>query len=725
MSGRGASSTAGWVSLGYTSPGQPCKESHVVKPVTASMRTLVDQRRRTEARTVGIVIALATCCAGLARAQEPRPTEGARDTLRVYDLGEIVISAVPDAIPVEVPHTLARVRVDEIEQRDAISVADVATLIPAAHVQTNSRGETLIYLRDAGERQVAVFFDGALLNIPWDNRVDVSLIPANAVGDISVAKGVPPVEYGANVLGGAVNLLSPQGALTELSGTFGAQGRVQGSATHRGRMGKVSYVGSVAHADRDGIALPSGADLPFSQPDDDVRTNTDSRVTNLLARAMYDFGAGTELAVALLHMDAEKGVAPESHLDPAVSRVRFWRYPEWRNTVGIVSGEGWLGAQARWKASAWVNIFGQTIDSYESALYQRVEDREEDDDLTLGSRVVFRRGLGEGAIKAAVNALTSTHKQRDLALDASGNPLPGETFPRLTYRQHLLSTGLQYELPPLGAVDLTVGGSVDAMFTPKTGDKPESDPLVDYSVTVGAMVDLRDGWFLRASAGRKTRFPTMRELFGEAIDRFVLNPDLGPESSILTEVGLGVRTPSLSGEIIPFGSFTSNTIDQQSVTVAGEARPRRERINLEGSRVLGLELVGAARPVPSLDVEAHLALMNVRRLTESPDEPTKLSEKPAVLGRLSTGYRGPQGTSALLETVYTGRAYSLNDDNQFVPLNTSLVLNLRLAQRFSIAPSEALEVFLRVDNVTDEVVTPQLGLPAAGRTIYGGVKATL
>ncbi|MCZ6857846.1 MAG: hypothetical protein O7F70_07580, partial [Gemmatimonadetes bacterium] len=50
------------------------------------------------------------------------------------------------------------------------------------------------------------FFEGALLNIPWDNRVDMSLIPASVIGGFTVAKGVPPVEYGTNVVGGAVTL---------------------------------------------------------------------------------------------------------------------------------------------------------------------------------------------------------------------------------------------------------------------------------------------------------------------------------------------------------------------------------------------------------------------------------------------------------------------------------------------------------------------------------------
>lgn len=59
-----------------------------------------------------------------------------------------------------------------LESQDAASVSELAELVPATHVQNNSRGQTIWYFRNAGDRQVGQFFDGALLNIPWDNRVN-------------------------------------------------------------------------------------------------------------------------------------------------------------------------------------------------------------------------------------------------------------------------------------------------------------------------------------------------------------------------------------------------------------------------------------------------------------------------------------------------------------------------------------------------------------------------
>lgn len=654
-------------------------------------------------------------------------TGSKRDSLPVLELSEIVVHGV-HAVPAPLPYTIVEIEPRTVRQLDAVAVADVARAVPAAHAQTNSRGETLIYLRNAGERQVAAFLDGALLNIPWDNRVDLSLVPASMIGGVSVVQGVPPVEYGTNVLGGAVNLTSrswtDSRARAEVALAGGTERQRQGSMAVGGGAGPWLYAVSAGHAARDGLPLARNAGLAFSQLDPGVRTNTDARITNVSGRLVHQFAGSTEVGLSLFHLDAKKGVAPEGHKDPAVSNVRFWRYPDWRNTMGIVSARGTLGTSLAWKGAAWVSHFNQAIDSYTSASYDSLEAREEDYDLTAGGRVVGQLGVGSSAFKLAMNALTSTHKQRDLSLEPDGQPAPGPPPARLVYQQVVLSTGVEYEVDPIDRLDLTIGASVDAMLAPKTGDKPSLDAFTDYSVTAGAGFRVDGGWLLRAGAGRKSRFPTMRELFGEALNRFLLNPDLGPESSVLAEVAWGIRRPHLQAEVVPFGAFTSNTIDQQSVLVPGETRPRRQRINLRGSRVLGVETNVTIVPGRDLGVTGHFTFSQARRLQDSPDDPEYLSEKPEILGRLAASYAPSRGPTGTLEAVYTGRAYSLDDSNQFVPLPTSLTLNVRAGYRFVLPANRSVELHFRVDNVTDEMVVPQLGLPDAGRSAQGGIRAS-
>jgi iron complex outermembrane receptor protein len=172
---------------------------------------------------------------------------------REYPLNEIVVKDQRRETETTVT-TVQRVENAALETQDAADVSELAELVPATHVQTNSRGQTILYFRNAGDRQVGQFFDGALLNIPWDNRVNISLIPASVVEEITVTKGVPSVRYGANVLGGAINFqsrtLDTQGQRTELKGALGTAEQRRASVTHLGRTRHWDYTAAVQYTSR-------------------------------------------------------------------------------------------------------------------------------------------------------------------------------------------------------------------------------------------------------------------------------------------------------------------------------------------------------------------------------------------------------------------------------------------------------------------------------------------
>lgn len=645
-----------------------------------------------------------------------------RDSLRSYDLDEIVISGGQQQ-EVKI-NTLQRLSLASLAQSEAATVDQVARLIPAAHVQTNSRGETLVYLRNVGERQVAYFFGGALMNIPWDYRFDLGMLPAGVLGGMTVAKGVPSVLYGTNVLGGAINMrtrsLEHDGIFTEARISGGAPGAFQSQVTHLGRRGRNAYAVSVGYNDRDGIALSKDAQLPYSQPDEAKRTNTDRRLLNLFGQVTRDMGQRGTLGLSVLHVDGNQGVAPESHLNPEEARVRFWRYPLWQQSMLTVNGDLMLQPKGlRLRGAIWGSRFVQHIDQYASVRYESLQQRQEDQDWTLGTRLTLLQPVRHGELRFALNALTSLHDQRDIDRVEDGGVLDR------SFQQHIYSLGVEYEGTPSERLQWIIGGSLDGIATPNTGDKPARDPQMDYGITTGIRYAIQENATLRASMGRKLRFPTMRELFGESLGRFLLNPDLKAESSFLSEVGLERRGVSFSGEVIAFYNRTFDTIEVQSVQVPGEDRSRRQRVNLDGSRVTGVEIVGIFEPSTGTTIEGHVTGMRSKGLEGTATRP--LVERPDWLCTLTLSHRRPRGFFALAQAVYTGRAYGLGEDNSLKPLPTSLVLNLRASYRLIYARQRTVstEVFVHLNNATDALVLPQLGLPAPGREIRVGIEVSL
>lgn len=654
------------------------------------------------------------------------------DSIRTHRLGEVTVRA--DSMRRVEPTTIQQIPYIRLSRTDAPTAAGLIYQVPAARVQTNSRGEALVYLRGSAERQVALFFDGALMNVPWDNRLDMSMLPTGAVGGITVSKGAPSVLYGANTLGGTINMVSldysDEGSTTQLGTQAGSSGLFGGTLLHMGRTGGFRYIGEAGYTSRDGFPLPSDARLQYNQAESDLRTNSDISSFNLYLRGENQFSENAEIGVAAFYTSAEKGVAPEGHVEDA----RFWRYPSWQGLTVSVNSEAIAGEDREWffRGAAWGTTFAQDIAQYEDATYAVRTAQEEDRDVTLGARLIAGRILGDGRVTLALNGLSSSHDQRDLEYDSTGalvelrddngTVIP---YPVAEYQQQVLSAGLELE-QRFAPLTLTLGASLDGMRTPMTGDKPAQGSFSDYSVMGGVSYDIDDALALRVSGGRKTRFPTMRELYGEALRRFLINPNLRPEETWVGEVGLETRGAPGSLGVIGFHYDTRNTIDQRNFDTLGGRK--RQRINLQGSTSTGLEIAGALRAFAPLRVDGHFTYVDSRgRATgaDGSDSTFYLTEKPEILSTITAEYAFRFGLLPSIELVHTGVAYSPNDDNEMVQLDPSTVLNVRLAYRFTPWGETVTQIYARVNNATDALVQPQLGLPAAGREFIAGVKLSL
>lgn len=648
----------------------------------------------------------------------------------LYELSEIVVRGRRGGTTA--PATVRRLSDVEIELQDPTTVADVAQLIPAAHVHTNSRGQTILYFRDSVDRQMAQFFGGALLNVPWDNRVDLGMLPAAMLEGVTASTGVPSVRYGANVIAGGVNFhpstLDQPGELTKVNAALGTQEAKSASVVHLRRQGNFSITAALDYAGRGDAALAENsfplAKAVYSQPSDETRVNTDRSIASGFLRGACQFEGGARLSVSGFHVDSEKGIAPESNVDPTLTGVRYWRYPAWRKSMLIVSGATPLGAGfgegARLRGAAWFSRFEQDIRQFTSVAYDELGESQHDIDYTGGFRLIAELPAGPGALALSANALSSRHWQ-DILAHESGTPGPDSIN---VYRQHILSVGAEYDVALTDRLDASAGAGVNSSLMVETGPFPERDPFWAWDLTAGLTYDLSDRFLLRATGGRKTRFPTMRELFDAALGKFVVNPDLSAISARMVEAGVeGVGT-RLSGSATAFLQKTDGTIAQRTIEEGPDAG-KEQRINLGGSRTYGLELVAAAQPIERLRLDGQVTWMNTRAVLEG--ETVKRNEKPSWLGRITATYDLPMGLAAMGQLEYLAGAYARTEQNTFVTLPAATIVDGRLSYRFDPTGqgSTGDEIFLRVNNLTDDVLLLQLGLPGPGREFLAGVKFTL
>ena len=630
-----------------------------------------------------------------------------------------------DAITVTAPRSAERaiapsMRLEQsaLRDRQPALVPEALRGLPGVSIRPNSRGESVVRLRGSEERQVAVFLDGAPLTVPWDGRVDLGVLPAGLIQTVSVTKGAVPIEYGANAVAGVVDLETSrdgEGIDAELhagTGNFGSLSVAGAWLSDFGQARQLHSTFAAAGVTRDWVPVADSSVLPFSQASGSARINTDLDVRSLFA-ATGESHEATSWRVSLLHADVERGIAPEAHLDPAIARPRYWRYPTWTLTQLNLAAETTVSDTVEIRGVFWRQWFAQTIDAYRTESFDELRARERDNDDTVGARITLTHGLRFLRLRWSATAQSSTHEQVDQAFPAEAGPL-------LRYRQDVRSVGVEADWPPAKDLRLSLGLGLDAADTPLTGDKPAQRAQQRAAFSAVLAWEVSRAWTATLSGGRRTRFPTARELYGEALGRFLINPDLQPETADMLDLDVSWQTDSARVSINPFFQHSRDTLSQRVVNVSGRAL--RQRFNLPGSTSYGVDAYGAATLARGLALEMGGTWLRTRVETSLEFSLRHLPQRPAHELFAALDWQLGNVLDLRGEVRRVGRAFDIAESGAAVPIDGGTELNLRASIPLCVSGRAVVKLELAVDNVNDRVIEPQLGLPLPGRAYRLGFR---
>jgi iron complex outermembrane receptor protein len=608
---------------------------------------------------------------------------------------------------------------EELLDRAPVVAADIFRGQPSVGTRTNSRGETVVRIRGAEERQVQVFLDGAPLSVPWDGRVDLSVIPAGLIEAARVTPSAAPIEYGPNAVLGVIDLISitpDETGVRSAQAEAGSHGAASASLAAGVRGDDLMLVGAAAYVTRDGLAASDRGAIPFALRDGDLRLNTDLESTSLFAAIGMDRPWGA-VRLSYLSADAERGVAPESHLDPATDPPRYWRYQDWRFAQLTLNADAALSDLFSVRATAWRQDFSQTIDQYADASFANIDARESDDDETLGARLVAGLGLEQDdwGARIVANAQMSTHRQVDANI--------GTAAPEAVFRQDLWSIGAEFDTVLSPSLRASLSASYDRTSSPRTGGRAPQEDLSDWAGALALAWRSSADWSLSATLGRRTRFPSLREIYGEALGAFIPNPDLEPEIATLGDVALrwAPQDRAIDGEISLWASHVEGTLARRNIRFGGERF--RQRYNQAGARGVGLETRLTWSPSEFFQIEWAVSAQNLTADDEVDGTRPTLYQRPELQAMLALDVQPNAALDLRLEVEHTGEARDESADGDPVTLPASTQFNARAF--YTLAPSrdgQAWTLYAAVENVTDELVLPQLGLPAPGRTFRVGIR---
>jgi iron complex outermembrane recepter protein len=647
-----------------------------------------------------------------------------RDVIRV---GEISVQAAR-AVTTAGGASALEVQLDSMALRPAPTLEEVLRELPLIQVRTNSRGEAQFSLRGSGSdaRQVAVLMDGVPLNLGWDDRADLSVLPATAATSLTLVRGLPSVLHGPNVLGGVLEVgvghhpgrwMPPAAthvsAGVESTGAWSAGAAV--AVPVRLASGRFAVRAGAGYRDRPGLAVPDAVVQP--EPAHDLRTNTDllHRDGFLALRYLSDTGAWATLASSAFV--ARRGIPAELH----TGSPRFWRYPHISRTVAVLSGgtgdhDTPLGGVGDLEASVGIDVGRTEIVAYGTGAYNDPTDYEDGDDVTLTFRLLGDHTLGSaGDLRGAFTLADIRHDER-LANAA------GSIAQTNLYRQRIWSVGAEagwtVGLRPglFRHLRLSAGGALDGADTPDSGDKPALGRLSAWGGRLGVTAPTGDGGLLvHAGLSRRARFPALRELYSGALGRFEPNPALRPEQLVAAEAGLTTRLPTGELQLVGFYRSLSDAIER--VTLPDR---RFQRVNRGEARSAGVELMTTLQ-LGAVALSGDLTLQQVRLFEGGARHDEHPEYQPDIVAGVRTRVALPFDARAGATARYVGRQYCADpngpgevglDASTRFDLDASRSLGGRRGGRLA-----GLELTAAIDNVGDAVIYDQCGLPQPGRTL--------
>ena len=625
-----------------------------------------------------------------------------------FELGEVVITADAETGADTMASRISAGSIRKFERND---LADALRLSPGVVTNSNGpRNESGVYVRGFDLRQTPVFIDGIPVYVPYDGYVDLARFTTADVAGIRVSKGFSSATYGANTLGGAINIVTrkPEKSFEgDLLGGWMQQGGYQ-SALNVGFRKKHWYLqlgGSFLSVD----SYPMSKDfVPTPSENGSLRDNAYRQDWRISAKLGYMPNMTDEYALGYIYQHGEKGNPVYAGTLPAAQQPRrFWQWPEWNKQTIYFIGHTQITKNSYIKERLYFDQFINTLFAYNNANYNTQNPpagfQSYYDDYTLGGSLEFGTKLTENnTLKAALHGKFDRHKEHNAGA-------PYYTFEDTTY-----SLGLEDTHQFTSRFSTTVGASYDRRSVIEAVDTNNGRPLGGKTFSalnpqIGFFYKLPEHGTFHATIARKSRFPTIKDRYSYRLGAAIPNPDLQPEHAIHYDIGYdGDLTKKLSIHASLFATTVDNTIQRVDNVTPGVFQLQ----NIGKSRNLGTELGFTYKPYSAIEFGTNYTYLDRKNISQ-PN--VKLIDTPRHSLFSWADIRPVEWLSIIPSAEYNSSRWSLTTGQG---VGAYALLNLKIAIRL---PGQTTLSF-GANNLCDRNYALTEGYYLAGRTLFANVQ---
>jgi len=624
------------------------------------------------------------------------------DSLPVYHLNEIVILGERISSPLSI--TIDQIQKSTINTLDIKNASQALINTSGIYFSRNFRNQETFRLRGFEQRQISVFLDGIPISVPFDGIIDLSQLIGDDIESIRIAKCTGSILYGANTLGGTVNILSgtPNSSNSVKFRLEGSdQTRIFGDVQYENQFKNLSYLTSLTYDKATDFKLPANIDAIQNQ-EDHRRDNSSYEKKSAKLKVWYHINNTNHIGLNLHYIDNRFHVPPQLN----TQRAHYWRFPEWKKYVVSLNSQHLISQKFLLRTVWFYDIYRNVLESFDDATYSTQNEKYAFtsiyNDYSLGIFMYPEfRVFSFGITKGLISLKKDTHREKS----SENEPYKKYSFATVVFgleqyiKFHRLmqaSFGINIDyLKPLHAYNLNLRNPLSVL---------NGHLLFEYKIFTPNNIFLM--------FGKKSRFPTLKELYSERLGRNIPNTDLDVEHSLNAEIGIKSDYQNLSFKASLFYNSLENLITNVQL---GDNIQQLQ--NIAKAILKGMELNMQVSLQNSIFDLNYTFLEAKNRSTNRDTDHLEYRPKHRINGIYH--YNFTHRLYFQCEGNYTrDQYYQHPETTKWEKLNDFLLINLKVNYIFS----DKLSGYFRTNNLFDKLYFSEFGIPMPGREFILGFR---
>jgi iron complex outermembrane receptor protein len=478
-----------------------------------------------------------------------------RDTLsNIFELGRIAVTGK------KMMPSFDNVSSETMDGENKTDVADALRTLPGlTAVNVGARNEANIYIRGFNSLQATMYLDGVPVYVPYDGNIDLARFTTFDLAEISVEKGAVSPLYGANTMGGVINIVTKKPtSLLDLSVKTGIKSGdgYLGALTAGTRLDHFYGTGTISILNQDEFKLSDQFKATIFQSSD-KRGNSHEQDWKASVKVGWEDSTIGEFSLSYASQNGKKGTPVYAGSDSlATVQARFWKWPYYNKNNLYAICKVNLGNFGYLKIPLYYDNFQNSLYAYDDSNYttqkKKSSFRSWYDDFTLGGSVELVSGIiPNDSFKIAVNYKNDYHKEGNTSNDTV-KAVGKEYFvnkPDISFRDYTVGLAIENSIKLLNRLMLVPGGSINYrksltaqnLAEPKSFQYTVTDfPLesnIGWNLQLATFFNINNQNTINISISHRTRFPSIKDRYSYRLGTAIPNPDLDPENALQGEVG--------------------------------------------------------------------------------------------------------------------------------------------------------------------------------------------